>query len=229
MAAALDAGCATDRARHRRQRLHRRRSRHAAGARRARAGRRRRRDAARRCRARRRGRALDLTGLHPALAGAEVVVACDVDNPLTGSAAPPRSTARRRAPTRTQVEPVRAGPDRWAEAGTEATGPIRGTSREPGRPAASGFAALALLGADAATRHRAGPRSHRLPPALAGAPTWWSPARDRWTSRPCTARRRPGSRPRPRPPASRWSRSPVAACLDRGTAGGGGHSPRPTR
>ena len=28
--------------------------------------------------------ALDLSGLHPGLAGVEVVVACDVDNPLLG-------------------------------------------------------------------------------------------------------------------------------------------------
>ena len=40
--------------------------------------------AARRRRARGRG-ALDLSGLHPGLADVEVIVACDVDNPLLGA------------------------------------------------------------------------------------------------------------------------------------------------
>ena len=55
--------------------------------------------------------ALDLAGLHPGLAGAEIVVACDVDNPLTGAAAPRRSTVRRRAPAPAEVELLDAGAD----------------------------------------------------------------------------------------------------------------------
>lgn len=90
---------------------------------------------------------LDLTRLHPAVASAEVVVACDVDNPLLG----PRGAAAVYGPQKgagdDQVAALEAGLTRWAELVAGVTGSDR--SGEPGAGAAGGvgFAALAILGA----------------------------------------------------------------------------------
>ena len=92
-------------------------------------------------------RSLDLSGLHPALAGAEVVVASDVDNPLLG----PRGAAAVYGPQKGaspgDVAELDAALARWADAVQRATGKdVAGT---PGAGAAGGvgFAALAVLGA----------------------------------------------------------------------------------
>jgi glycerate kinase len=91
--------------------------------------------------------ALDLAGLHPGLAGAEVVLASDVDNPLTG----PRGAAAVFGPQKgaspDDVAALDAGLRRWAAVVAGATG--RDHSGEPGAGAAGGvgFAALAVLGA----------------------------------------------------------------------------------
>ncbi|MGY1681045.1 glycerate kinase [Geodermatophilus sp. SYSU D01176] len=90
---------------------------------------------------------VDVSGVAAALGGAEVVVACDVDNPLTG----PSGAAAVYGPQKG------AGPDdvayldgclaRLADAVADATG--RDLRDEPGAGAAGGvgFAALAVLGA----------------------------------------------------------------------------------
>ena len=92
-------------------------------------------------------RSLDLSGLHPALAAAEVVVASDVDNPLLG----PRGAAAVYGPQKgaspADVAELDAALARWADAVQRATGKdVAGT---PGAGAAGGvgFAALAVLGA----------------------------------------------------------------------------------
>ena len=146
-------------------------------------------------------------------------------------AAPPRSTARRRARRRTSRA---AGRPRLRALGgrgrARRTGRDRpATSRGPAPPAGS-----------------ASPRSPCWAPpsgpastwcwscvgfdgTLAGRPTWSSPARARWTSRPCTARRRPGSprpRPRPRGTGGRGLRPQPAR---RRTVARGRASPPPTR
>ncbi|HEX8133657.1 MAG TPA: glycerate kinase [Actinomycetes bacterium] len=92
-------------------------------------------------------RSLDLTGLHPALPEAEVVVASDVDNPLLG----PRGAAAVYGPQKgaspADVAELDAALARWAEAVHRATGVD--AARAPGAGAAGGvgFAALAVLGA----------------------------------------------------------------------------------
>jgi glycerate 2-kinase len=92
-------------------------------------------------------RSLDLSGLHPALAEAEVVVASDVDNPLLG----PRGAAAVYGPQKgaspADVAELDAALARWADAVQRATG--RDVAGTPGAGAAGGvgFAALAVLGA----------------------------------------------------------------------------------
>lgn len=90
---------------------------------------------------------LDLSGLHPAIAGATITVACDVDNPLTG----PTGAAAVYGPQKG------AGPDEVASLDRALTGwadlvaaSTRADLRDaPGAGAAGGvgFAAIALLGA----------------------------------------------------------------------------------
>ena len=92
-------------------------------------------------------RSLDLAGLHPALATAEVVVASDVDNPLLG----PRGAAAVYGPQKgaspADVAELDAALARWADAVRRATG--RDVAATPGAGAAGGvgFAVLAVLGA----------------------------------------------------------------------------------
>lgn len=90
---------------------------------------------------------LDLTGLHPALRDSEIVLACDVDNPLLG----PRGAAAVYGPQKgadtADVARLEAGLTRWSELVADRVGADR--SGEPGAGAAGGvgFAALAVLGA----------------------------------------------------------------------------------
>ncbi|HEX5881666.1 MAG TPA: glycerate kinase [Actinomycetota bacterium] len=96
-------------------------------------------------------RSLDLAGLHPALATAEVVVASDVDNPLLG----PRGAAAVYGPQKgaspAGVAELDAALARWADAVRRATG--RDEAATPGAGAAGGvgFAVLAVLGATLAS------------------------------------------------------------------------------
>jgi glycerate 2-kinase len=91
---------------------------------------------------------VDPTGLHPAVADARIVVACDVDNPLLG----PRGAAAVYGPQKgadpQQVGLLHAALARWADAVETAAG---GSFRDrPGAGAAGGvgFAAMALLGGE---------------------------------------------------------------------------------
>ena len=142
---------------------------------------------------------LDLSGLHPGCAGATVVVACDVDNPLTGPTGAAAVYGPQKGADPEQVAVARRGADAVGGRGRRC-GRCRSPRAYPA-PAplvVSGFAAMAVLGA----RLRPGVE---LVLELIGLrrrtwteSTWWSPGRDRWTSRPCTARHRPGWPRRPR-------------------------------
>jgi glycerate kinase len=90
---------------------------------------------------------LDLTGLHPGLASAELVVACDVDNPLTGARGAAAVYGPQKGAGPGDVELLDTALARWADLVAAATGTdLRAT---PGAGAAGGvgFALLSVLGA----------------------------------------------------------------------------------
>lgn len=91
---------------------------------------------------------LDLTGLHPALADTQVVVACDVDNPLTGPEGAAAVYAPQKGASPAQVAELDARLGRWADVVAAATGADR--RDEPGAGAAGGvgFGLVSVLGAE---------------------------------------------------------------------------------
>jgi glycerate kinase len=93
--------------------------------------------------------ALDLAGLHPALRGGSVTLATDVANPLTGPDGAAEVYGPQKGASPEQVIELASGLRRWAAVVAEATG--TDWSRAPGSGAAGGvgFAALAVLGAQA--------------------------------------------------------------------------------
>lgn len=90
---------------------------------------------------------LELDGLQPRLADAEIVVACDVDNPLTG----PRGAAVVYGPQKgaspDDVAHLDAALGRWADAVQAATGSDQRNAPGAGAAGGVGFASIALLGA----------------------------------------------------------------------------------
>lgn len=90
---------------------------------------------------------IELDGLHPAVAGAEIVVACDVDNPLTGPLGAAAVYGPQKGAEPQQVDLLDSGLSRLADRVAEATG--KDVRDVPGAGAAGGvgFAALAVLGA----------------------------------------------------------------------------------
>jgi glycerate 2-kinase len=91
--------------------------------------------------------ALDLAGLHPALSSAEVTLAADVDNPLTGPDGAAEVYGPQKGASPAEVAALDAGLRRWAAVVAAAVG--RDWSHAPGSGAAGGvgFAARAVLGA----------------------------------------------------------------------------------
>src|SRR5690242_13231558 len=91
--------------------------------------------------------ALDLTGLHRALYPADIILAADVDNPLTGPDGAAEVYGPQKGASPAEVGTLAAGLRRWAAVVAAATG--RDWSRAAGAGAAGGvgFAALAVLGA----------------------------------------------------------------------------------
>ena len=95
--------------------------------------------------------ALDLAGLHPALhpasRSAELILAADVDNPLTGPDGAAEVYGPQKGAGPAEVAVLAAGLRRWAAVMAAAAG--TDWSRAPGAGAAGGvgFAALAVLGA----------------------------------------------------------------------------------
>jgi glycerate kinase len=90
---------------------------------------------------------LDLTGLHRALYHADIILAADVDNPLTGPDGAAEVYGPQKGASPAEVDALAAGLRRWAAVVAAAVG--RDWSRAPGAGAAGGvgFAALAVLGA----------------------------------------------------------------------------------
>jgi glycerate kinase len=86
---------------------------------------------------------VDLSGLDPRLAGAEVVVACDVDNPLTGPRGASAVYGPQKGATPAMVAELDAALARFAEVAREATG--RDVADRPGAGAAGGLGAGLLF------------------------------------------------------------------------------------
>jgi len=93
--------------------------------------------------------ALDLSGLRPGLRPSTVILATDVVNPLTGPDGAAEVYGPQKGASPEQVTELASGLRRWAAVVAAATGTDR--SQAPGAGAAGGvgFAALAVLGAQA--------------------------------------------------------------------------------
>jgi glycerate 2-kinase len=91
---------------------------------------------------------LDLPALRERLRGVEIVVACDVDNPLTGPKGAAAVYGPQKGATPEQVAELDAALTRWADLVAQETG--HDLRHAPGAGAAGGvgFAALALLNAE---------------------------------------------------------------------------------
>ena len=90
---------------------------------------------------------LDLSGLHPALAEASLVVACDVDNPLTGPAGAAEVYGPQKGCDRAHVGLLDAALGRWADVVAATTGADHRNEAGAGAAGGVGFAAMGLLGA----------------------------------------------------------------------------------
>ncbi|WP_270887169.1 glycerate kinase [Pedococcus sp. 5OH_020] len=90
---------------------------------------------------------LDLTSLHPALAVAQVVVASDVDNPLTGARGAAAVYGPQKGAGPQDVERLDTALTRWADLMAEATGTDLRDHPGAGAAGGVGFALLAALGA----------------------------------------------------------------------------------
>jgi glycerate kinase len=91
--------------------------------------------------------ALDLAGLRARLAGVSVVVACDVDNPLTGERGAAAVYGPQKGAGPEQVRILDEGLARWADVVAAATGADHRSVAGAGAAGGVGFAAVALLGA----------------------------------------------------------------------------------
>ena len=95
----------------------------------------------------RRAESLDLTGLHPALAAAEIVIACDVDNPLTGARGAAAVYGPQKGAGPGEVELLDTALARWADVVAEATGEDHRDDPGAGAAGGVGFGLVAVLGA----------------------------------------------------------------------------------
>jgi glycerate kinase len=86
---------------------------------------------------------IDLAGLDPRLAAAQMVVACDVDNPLTGPRGASAVYGPQKGATPEMVKELDAALARYAEVASAATG--RDVAREAGAGAAGGLGAGLLF------------------------------------------------------------------------------------
>lgn len=90
---------------------------------------------------------LDLSGLHPRLARADIVLACDVDNPLLGCTGAVAVYGRQKGAGPEQAMLLEAGLTRWADLVAAATGSDHRDDPGAGAAGGVGFGALAVLGA----------------------------------------------------------------------------------
>ena len=94
-------------------------------------------------------RAIDLGSVHPALAGAEIVVACDVDNPLTGPQGAAAVYGPQKGATPEMVDQLDAALRHWADLVAAATGSDHRHDEGAGAAGGVGFGLMALTGAQA--------------------------------------------------------------------------------
>jgi glycerate 2-kinase len=90
---------------------------------------------------------LDLSGLHPALEDARIVLASDVDNPLLGTRGAVAVYGPQKGAVDATADQLEKGLRQWAQVVTAATGRDHAASPGAGAAGGVGFAALALLGA----------------------------------------------------------------------------------
>ncbi|MDQ3611222.1 MAG: glycerate kinase [Actinomycetota bacterium] len=90
---------------------------------------------------------VDLAGLHPALRSVELVVACDVDDPLLGEHGAAAVYGPQKGASAGDVLRLDAALTRWAQVLRAATGLDQARSPGAGAAGGVGFAALAVLGA----------------------------------------------------------------------------------
>jgi glycerate 2-kinase len=111
---------------------------------------------------------LDLSALHPAVGDAQVTVACDVDNPLTGPSGAAAVYGPQKGADPELVGQLDRGLSRWADVVAAATGSDH--RDRPGAGAAGGlaFGAVALLGAELRTGAEVVQELTGLEAALAG-------------------------------------------------------------
>jgi glycerate kinase len=90
---------------------------------------------------------VDLSNLNPALAEADIVIACDVDNPLVGDHGAAATYGPQKGATPNDVARLDGALARWADAVQAATGKDHRNAAGAGAAGGVGFAAIALLGA----------------------------------------------------------------------------------
>ena len=90
---------------------------------------------------------IDTAALREQLHGVDVVVACDVDNPLTGPSGAAAVYAPQKGADATQVQQLAAGLRRLADLVADVTGVEHRQAPGSGAAGGVGFAAIALLGA----------------------------------------------------------------------------------
>ncbi|GAB3288778.1 glycerate kinase [Parasphingorhabdus pacifica] len=91
---------------------------------------------------------VDLTAMHPALDEAEIVLACDVDNPLTGPYGAAAIYGPQKGVTPDDLLRFDANLTAWGDAMAAATGVDHRDAAGAGAAGGVGFAALAALGAE---------------------------------------------------------------------------------
>jgi glycerate kinase len=91
--------------------------------------------------------ALDLSGLHPGLAAADIEVACDVDNPLTGPEGAADVYGPQKGADPDHVRRLDAALAHWADVVAAATGHDHRDDPGAGAAGGVGFAMVAILGA----------------------------------------------------------------------------------
>ena len=155
--------------------------------------------------------AVDLEPLRTRLGAVAVTVATDVDSPLLGPDGAAAVFGPQKGAGRAEVAALEQGLTRWAQVVSAAIG--QDWSETPGAGAAggTGFAALALLGADRASGHRGGARAGRV--RRAGCRSGPGDHRRGLAGPSVAGRKGPGRawRGRPRRTACRWWRSPGGA------------------
>jgi len=113
--------------------------------------------------------ALDLEGLHPRLRDVELVVACDVDNPLVGPHGAAAVYGPQKGATPAQVDQLDAALAHWADLVADATGQDLRDAPGSGAAGGVGFALVAVLGATAQPGADIVFELTRLPEAVADA------------------------------------------------------------